>query len=84
MLIVAFLASINANLGKILVQKSSPLFVSAVYFPLMAVLFLTIALFTSRKKIVQLKSNFRSLLPIGSGADFVRSRHFPQTGRQAE
>ncbi|MFH0867991.1 MAG: DMT family transporter [Candidatus Woesearchaeota archaeon] len=65
MIIVTFLFSITANLGKIIIQRSSPLFASVVYFPLMMILFLVIAFFTSRKNIVQLKSNFKSLFPIG-------------------
>ncbi len=65
MIIVAFLFSITSNLGKILVQKSSPLFFSAIYTPLIAILFLIIAFFTSRKKIVQLKSDFRNSFLIG-------------------
>ena len=40
MLIVAFLYSITATLGKILVIKTSPLFISAIYFPLITVMFL--------------------------------------------
>ncbi len=65
MIIVAFLFSITANLGKILVLKSSPLFFSAIYFPLLVIPFLIIAYFTLREKITQLKSNFRNLFPIG-------------------
>jgi|TARA_Y100000310_G_scaffold284075_1_gene306547 drug/metabolite transporter (DMT)-like permease len=65
MLIAAFLASITTNVGKILIQKSSPLFFSIVYLPLFAMVFLIIAFFTSKKKIVQLKSNFKGLFPIG-------------------
>lgn len=65
MVIVAFLFSITANLGKILVLKSSPLFFSAIYSPLLVMPFLITAYFTSREKITQLKSNFRNLFPIG-------------------
>ena len=65
MIIVAFLFSITSNLGKILVQKSSPLFFSAIYLPLLAIPFLIIAFFTSRTKIVQLKSNFGNFFFIG-------------------
>ena len=65
MLIVAFLFSITANISKILVQKSSPLFVSASYLTVMAVLLLIISFFISRKNMVQLKSNFKNLFPIG-------------------
>ena len=59
------MASITANLGKILVQKSSPLFFSVIYFPIMAIAFLMIVLFTSKKKVIQIKSNFWVLVPIG-------------------
>ncbi len=61
MIVAAFLFSISANLGKILILKSSPLFFSAIYFPLLIIPFLIIVYFTSRKKIVQLKSNFSNL-----------------------
>lgn len=64
MIIAAFLASISINLGKILVQKSSPLFVSAIYLPLFAIVFLIIAFFKSRKSLVQLKTNFWNFTPI--------------------
>ena len=65
MIIAAFLFSIVANLSKILVQKSSPLFYGALYLVVMAISLLIISFFISRKNIVQLKSNFRDLLPIG-------------------
>jgi drug/metabolite transporter (DMT)-like permease len=65
MIIVAFLFSITANLGKILVLKSSPLFFSSIYLPSLAIPFLFIALFTSGEKINQLKSNFNGLFFIG-------------------
>lgn len=65
MIIAAFLFSITSVLGKILVQKSSPLFFSAIYLPLLTIPFLLIALFTSRKNMMQLKSNFNSLFFIG-------------------
>jgi len=65
MIIVAFLFSITANLGKILVLKSSPLFFSAIYSPLLVIPFLIIAYFTSRKNIIQLRFNFKNLFFIG-------------------
>lgn len=65
MMIVAFLFSITSNLGKILVQKSSPLFFSSIYVPLLAVSFGVIALFTSRVGIIQLNFNFKGFFFIG-------------------
>lgn len=65
MIIAAFLFSILANLFKILIQKSSAMFLAAIYFPLMVIPFLLIAFLKSRKNLVQLKSNFKSLFPIG-------------------
>ncbi len=65
MIIVAFLFSITSNLGKILVQKSSPLFFSAIYLPLLAISFGMIAFFTARKKIVKLNFNLKSFSLIG-------------------
>ena len=65
MLIVAFLFSITSSLSKILVQKSSPLFSSAVYLAAMSLSFLAISFFASRKNIGQLKTGFKGLLPVG-------------------
>lgn len=65
MIITAFLFSIDSTLSKILVQKSSPLFYGAIYLAIMAISLLVISYFMSRKNIVQLKSNFKSLFPIG-------------------
>lgn len=65
MLIVAFLFSITSSLSKIMVQNSSALFTSSVYLIAMAFSFFVIASFASGKRIFQLKSNFRSLLPVG-------------------
>jgi len=65
MISVAFLFSITSNLGKILVQKSSPLFFSAIYLPLLAIPFSIIVFFTSKEKIKQLKTNFNNLFFMG-------------------
>ena len=65
MIIVAFLFSITANLSKILVQRSSPVFSGAMHLSLMSVTFLVISFLISRRNIVQLKSNFWALFPIG-------------------
>src|SRR3989338_575476 len=65
MLIVAFLFSITSSLSKILVQKSSPLFSSAAYLATMALSFLAISFFASKKNIGQLKTGFKGLLPVG-------------------
>jgi drug/metabolite transporter (DMT)-like permease len=65
MIIVAFLFSITGSISKILVEESSPLLMSAIYLPVMAIAFFIIALFFARGKMTQLKTNFTSLLPIG-------------------
>lgn len=65
MIIVAFLFSINANIGKILVLKSSPLFFTAVFIPLTAIPIFIVAYFKSRKQLVQLKTNFKNFFFIG-------------------
>jgi len=65
MIIVAILFSIAANLSKILVQKSSPLFVGSIYLIIMSIIFLIMSFVISQRNIVQLKSNFRNLFPIG-------------------
>ncbi|MEK6869826.1 MAG: EamA family transporter [Nanoarchaeota archaeon] len=66
MLIVAFLFSITSSLSKIMVQKSSAIFSGTIYLLAMAFSFFVIALFTSRKNVFQLKSNFKNLLPVGA------------------
>lgn len=54
MIIVAFLFSINTNLGKVLARESSPMFVSATYFPLVAIILFTILMIKSKNNINQL------------------------------
>lgn len=76
MIIVAFLFSITSNLGKILVLKSSPLFFSAIYYPLLAMTFLIICLFISKKNIAQLKSNFSNLFFTGLFFGLMAIFHF--------
>ncbi len=65
MLIVAFLFSITSTLSKVLVQESSSSFTSLSYLLSMSVSFLLVSFFFSRKKILQLKTRFKDLLPIG-------------------
>ncbi|MBS3097107.1 DMT family transporter [Candidatus Woesearchaeota archaeon] len=65
MVIVAFLFSITSVLGKILVQKSSPLFVSAIYLPIVSMPLIVLAFFKSRGKLTKLKSNFKNFFFIG-------------------
>ena len=65
MLIVAFLYSITATLGKILVIKTSPLFISAIYFPLITVLFFPMYLLKSKTKVSELRENHLTFLCIG-------------------
>lgn len=65
MIIVAFLFSITSTLSKILVQKSSALFSSAVYLAAMSLSFIAISIFVSRKNIFQLGMGFKKLLPVG-------------------
>lgn len=65
MITAAFLFSITAAIGKILVLKSSPLFISAIYLPSVAVPLLIISFFTSRKNLGQLKSNFKNFFFTG-------------------
>jgi drug/metabolite transporter (DMT)-like permease len=65
MIIVAIMASITTNLGKVLIQKSSALFFSAIYFPVISIPLFLILFLTMKKNLIQLKSNFRNFLPIG-------------------
>lgn len=65
MLIVAFFFSITSTLSKIIVLNSSPFFAVIVYLSSLSVVFFLIALVLAGKKIFQLKTDFKSLLPIG-------------------
>ncbi|MAH33194.1 hypothetical protein CL615_02270 [archaeon] len=65
MITAAFLFSITSAIGKILVLKSSPLFISAIYLPSVVVPLLIIVIFTSRKSFGQLKSNFNNFFFTG-------------------
>ena len=65
MIIVAFLFSINSNLGKIFVLKSSLLFFTAIFMPITAIPLFLIVYFTSRKKLIQIKTNFKSFFFVG-------------------
>jgi drug/metabolite transporter (DMT)-like permease len=65
MIFAAFLFSITANFGKILVLKSSPLFFAAIFMPMTAIPLFLIAYFTSRKKLIQIKTNFKGFFFVG-------------------
>ncbi|MCH7902434.1 DMT family transporter [archaeon] len=65
MLIVAFFFSITSTLSKIIVLNSSPFFAVIVYLSSLSVVLFFIALVLSGKKIFQLKTEFKSLFPIG-------------------
>lgn len=65
MIIVAFLFSITSNLSKIIVQNSSPLFAAIAYLSSLSITLLLISVAMSGKKIFQLKTEFKSLLPVG-------------------
>lgn len=65
MIITAFLYSILANLGKILIYKSSALFFTAVYFPLMGLLFIPLLLMKSKTKFKEVNKNKFSFFIIG-------------------
>lgn len=65
MLIVAFFFSITSTLSKIIVLNSSPIFAMIIYLSSLSVVLFFIALVLSGKKIFQLKTEFKSLLPIG-------------------
>ena len=65
MIIVAFLFSITSTLSKIIVQNSSPLFAAIVYLSSLSIVLFLISLVMAGKKIFQLKTKFRHLLPIG-------------------
>lgn len=56
MIIVAFIYSITSNLGKTAVLHSSPLFFSAVYFPVLAVIFFPVLMWKNTCKANQLFS----------------------------
>ena len=65
MLIIAFLFSITSTLSKIIVLNSSPFFAVIVYLSSLSIVLFVIALVMAGKKIFQLKTEFKSLFPIG-------------------
>ena len=65
MLIVAFLWSITANYDKIGVLNSSPLFWVISVNIFIAIFMFPIMMYKSRKKLYQIKTDFRALLPLG-------------------
>jgi len=65
MIFIAFIYSITSNWGKILIQNSSPLFFSAIYFPLLVIPFLILFFIKSRKNVKQVVLNFKDFVWIG-------------------
>ena len=65
MIFAAFIYSFTANFGKILIQKSSPLFFSAIYFPLLVIPFLILFFIKSRKDVKRVVLNFKDFFWIG-------------------
>jgi len=65
MLLIAFIWSITANFDKMGIQNSSPMFwvLSISIFLTLGMFFL--ALFVARSELVQLRTHFKALLPVG-------------------
>jgi drug/metabolite transporter (DMT)-like permease len=75
MIIVAFIFSFTSNLGKILIQKSSPLFFSWFYILAFSVVFSPIALTKAKSYFKQLKTNKRLILVMGIVAALAAISH---------
>jgi len=65
MLAVAFLWSITANIDKIGIVNSSPLFYVVAVSVFLVVAMLPLTLYMSKKNLYQLKTNVKVLLPVG-------------------
>jgi len=65
MMIVAFLWSISSNFDKMGVKNSSPLFWVVSISVLLTLFMFVLAVFKSKRQLVQLQSNFTGLLPVG-------------------
>ncbi len=65
MLIVAFLFSISANYGKLVVQNSDPIFGSAVIFLLLGISFLIISLAKARSELINSRKYLSKFLLTG-------------------
>ncbi len=76
MIIVAFIFSITSNLGKVAVAHSSPLFFSAVYFPILAVVLLPVLICKNHHKTSQLFSQAAIFSQIGLTLALATVTHF--------
>lgn len=76
MIIVAFIYSITSNLGKTAVLHSSPLFFSAVYFPVLAVIFFPVLMWRNHCKVKQLFSQPALFSQIGLTLALATVTHF--------
>ena len=65
MLGAAFMSSIAASLGKILLIESSPLFFSATYFSFFSIAFIPLVAVKVKNPIAMLRSSWGVLLPMG-------------------
>ncbi|MGC9363510.1 MAG: EamA family transporter [Fidelibacterota bacterium] len=80
MLIVALLYSVTATYGKVAIIKSSPLFMTIVYFSLLAAGFSLIVLFTERRNMHTLLQYPKQKLGIGLAMALMAVAHFSAIG----
>ncbi|MDO9548146.1 MAG: DMT family transporter, partial [Candidatus Marinimicrobia bacterium] len=80
MFCVAILYSITATYGKVAIIKSSPLFMTILYFSLLAIGFTAIVIFTERKKYKTLFEHPVQKLSIGLAMALMAITHFTAIG----
>lgn len=80
MFCVAILYSVTATYGKVAIIKSSPLFMTAVYFTLLALGFTLIVLYTERKNYRVLFANPLQKFSIGFAMAMMAVTHFTAIG----
>ncbi|MBN2601848.1 MAG: DMT family transporter [Candidatus Marinimicrobia bacterium] len=80
MFCVAILYSVTATYGKVAIMKSSPLFMTIIYFSLLAIGFTLIVLFTERKQYRTLYEYPVQKLGIGLAMALMAITHFTAIG----
>ena len=76
MIIVAFIYSITANLGKLAILHSSPMFFASVYLPILSVVLLPVLMWKNHGQVRGLFSRISIFSLIGLAVTFATIAHF--------
>ena len=76
MIIVAFIYSITANLGKLAILHSSPMFFASVYLPILSVVLLPVLMWKNHGQVSGLFSRISIFSLIGLAITFATIAHF--------